>query len=76
MHVNKGKFERNSSLEYYRSHDLYWENKTYKRKRSIGTGLGPAAVTWIADSYLVTGSRICDTGNNKFYSSKARKFRK
>ena len=34
MHVNKTKFERNSSLEVF-SHDLYWENKTYKLKGSI-----------------------------------------
>ena len=30
----KTKFERNSSLEVL-SHDLYWENKTYKLKGSI-----------------------------------------
>ena len=69
MHVSERKFERNSSLEYYLMTCIG------KLKRSIGTGLGPAAVTWIAGSHLVTGSRICDTGNNKF-SSKARKFRK
>ena len=34
MHVNKKKFERNSSLGVL-SHDLYWENKTFKLKRSI-----------------------------------------
>ena len=55
--------------------EAVWENKTLKLKRSIGTGLGPAPVTWIAGSHLVTESRICDTGNNKF-CSKARKFRK
>ena len=32
MHLNKTKFERNGSLE---CHDLYWENKAYKLKRSI-----------------------------------------
>jgi len=34
MQVNRTKFERSGSLEYY-SPDLYWENKTYKLKRSI-----------------------------------------
>ena len=33
MHMNKMKFERNFSRVL--SHDLYWENKTYKLKRSI-----------------------------------------
>ena len=34
MQANKTKFEGNSSLGVL-SHDLYWENKTYKLKRSI-----------------------------------------
>ena len=34
MQVNKTKFERNSSLELL-SHDLYWENKTYKLNRFV-----------------------------------------
>ena len=38
MHVNKTKLEKNTSLhtvEYYKSHDLYWENITYNLKRFI-----------------------------------------
>ena len=34
MHMNETKFERNSSLGYYHM-TCYWENKTYKLKRSI-----------------------------------------
>ena len=32
MHVNKLEFKRNCSLEYYVSHELLWENKTYNLK--------------------------------------------
>ena len=35
MHVNKTKFERNSSQL---SHVLYWENIAYNLKRSIDMG--------------------------------------
>ena len=36
MHLNKTKFERNSSVEYYSvSHDLFCKNKKYKLKRLI-----------------------------------------
>ena len=36
MHLNKTKFERNSSVEYYSvSHDLFCKNKQYKLKRLI-----------------------------------------
>ena len=36
MHLNKTKFERNSSVEYYSvSHDLFCNNKKYKLKRLI-----------------------------------------
>ena len=34
MHVNKTKFERNSSLEYLKR-DLKWVYKTYELNRSI-----------------------------------------
>ena len=34
MHVSKTKFEKKVSRVL--SHDLYWENRTYKLKRSIG----------------------------------------
>ena len=36
VHLNKTKFERNSSLEYYTvSHDFFCKNKKYKLKRLI-----------------------------------------
>ena len=36
MHLNKTKFERNSSVEYYSvSHDLFCKNKKYKLIRLI-----------------------------------------
>ena len=36
MHLNKAKFERKSSLEYYSvSHDLFCKNKKYKLIRLI-----------------------------------------
>ena len=39
VHLNKAKFERNSSLEYYSvSHDLFCKNKKYKLKRLIDFG--------------------------------------
>ena len=39
MHLNKAKFERKSSLEYYFvSHDLFCKNKKYKLKRLIDFG--------------------------------------
>ena len=39
VHLNKTKFERNSSLEYYSvSHDLFCKNKKYKLKRLIDFG--------------------------------------
>ena len=34
MHVNKTKFEK-KRFPRVLSHDLYWENKTYKLKRGI-----------------------------------------
>ena len=39
MHVNKMKFERNLQFPRVLSHNLYWENKTYKLKRSIDSNL-------------------------------------
>ena len=36
MQVNKTKFEKKKQFSSVLSHDLYWENKTYKLKRSIG----------------------------------------
>ena len=39
MHVNKMKFERNLQFPRVLSHKLYWENKTYKLKRSIDPNL-------------------------------------
>ena len=36
MHVNKTKFEKKKQFSRVLLHDLYWENKTYKLKRSIG----------------------------------------
>ena len=35
MHVSKTKFEK-KIFSTVLSHDLYWESKTYKLKRSIG----------------------------------------
>ena len=45
MHVKKTKFERNGSLETPRvlSHDLYWENKTCKLKKSIDVNINVTA---------------------------------
>ena len=39
MHVSKTKFEK-KIFSTVLSHDLYWESKTYKLKRSIGIILG------------------------------------
>ena len=39
VHVNKMKFDRNLQFPRVLSHKLYWENKTYKLKRSIDPNL-------------------------------------
>ena len=43
MHVNKTKFERNSSLEYYHMTFIQWENKTCKLKKSSDVNINITA---------------------------------
>jgi len=49
MHVNETKFERNSSLGYYHM-TCYWENKTYKLKRSILLWVLPKMIVIMAEA--------------------------
>ena len=68
MQVNKTKFERNGFPRVL-SRDLYWENKTYKLKRSIPTGLSwytnMAAVSffWNTNTAALTESIKLTFGN-------------
>ena len=43
MHVNKTKFERNNSLEYYHMTFIQWENKTCKLKKSSDVNINMTA---------------------------------
>ena len=43
MHVNKTKFERSGSLEYYHITFIQRENKTYKLKKSSDVNINMTA---------------------------------
>ena len=60
MHLNKTKFERNSSLEYYFvSHDLFCENKKYELK-------------WLIDfRAILSNSDFCSIWTFLFFSDKS-----
>ena len=60
MHLNKAKFERKSSLEYYFvSHDLFSKNKKYKLKRLIDFGT------------ILSNSDFCSIWTFLFFSDKS-----
>ena len=60
MHLNKTKFERNSSLEYYFvSHDLFCKNKKYELK-------------WLIDfRAILSNSDFCSIWTFLFFSDKS-----